>query len=155
MLIYTYIYMIIYIYIWLYIYSYIHIYIYIVIYTYIYSYIYIYLYIYVYTCIVTICYILDLALVELGSSMSSLLSWSPFFMATIIPSRNGDWLHPDLQQVLSITICPGWWFGCHFWHFPVYWVANHFNWLSYFSEGWPNHQPVTDDNCCCTIVNWL
>ena len=27
------------------------------------------------------------------------------------------------------------------WHFPTYWVANHPNWLSYFSEGWPNHQP--------------
>ena len=23
-----------------------------------------------------------------------------------------------------------------------YWVSNHPNWLSYFSEGWPNHQPV-------------
>ena len=27
--------------------------------------------------------------------------------------------------------------------FPIYWVANHPNWLSYFSEGWPNHQPDT------------
>ena len=25
--------------------------------------------------------------------------------------------------------------------FPIYWVSNHPNWLSYFSEGWPNHQP--------------
>ena len=24
---------------------------------------------------------------------------------------------------------------------PIYWVANHPNWRSYFSEGWPNHQP--------------
>ena len=24
---------------------------------------------------------------------------------------------------------------------PIYWVANHPSWLSYFSEGWPNHQP--------------
>ena len=30
----------------------------------------------------------------------------------------------------------GWWFRCHFGHFPIYWVANHPNWLSYFSEGW-------------------
>ena len=28
-----------------------------------------------------------------------------------------------------------------FFIFPIYWVANHPNWLSYFSEGWPNHQP--------------
>ena len=27
-------------------------------------------------------------------------------------------------------------------YFPIDWVANHPNWLSYFSEGWPNHQPV-------------
>ena len=27
-------------------------------------------------------------------------------------------------------------------YFPIYWVANHPNWLSYFSEGWPNQQPV-------------
>ena len=27
-------------------------------------------------------------------------------------------------------------------YFPIYWVPNHPNWLSYFSEGWPNHQPV-------------
>ena len=35
----------------------------------------------------------------------------------------------------------GWWFGCHFLNFPIYWVYNHPNWRSYFSEGWLNHQP--------------
>ena len=30
----------------------------------------------------------------------------------------------------------------HQFYFPIYWVANHPNWLSYFSEGWPNHQPA-------------
>ena len=25
-------------------------------------------------------------------------------------------------------------------YFPIYWVSNHPNWRSYFSEGWPNHQ---------------
>ena len=34
----------------------------------------------------------------------------------------------------------GWWFGTFF-IFP-YIGNNHLNWLSYFSEGWPNHQPV-------------
>ena len=34
----------------------------------------------------------------------------------------------------------GWWFGTFF-IFP-YVGNNHPNWLSYFSEGWPNHQPV-------------
>ena len=29
----------------------------------------------------------------------------------------------------------------HFLFSQKYWVANHPNWLSYFSEWWPNHQP--------------
>ena len=29
-----------------------------------------------------------------------------------------------------------------FFNFPIYWECHHPNWLSYFSEGWPNHQPV-------------
>ena len=27
-------------------------------------------------------------------------------------------------------------------YFPIHWVSNHPNWRSYFSEGWPNHQPA-------------
>ena len=27
-------------------------------------------------------------------------------------------------------------------YFPIYWECHHPNWLSYFSEGWPNHQPA-------------
>ena len=38
----------------------------------------------------------------------------------------------------------GWWFGTFF-IFP-YIGNNHPNWLSYFSEGWPNHQPVMNNN---------
>ena len=30
----------------------------------------------------------------------------------------------------------------HEFYFLIYWVSNHPKWLSYFSEGWPNHQPV-------------
>ena len=29
----------------------------------------------------------------------------------------------------------------HQFYFPIYWECHHPNWLSYFSEGWPNHQP--------------
>ena len=39
--------------------------------------------------------------------------------------------------------------GCHLvgglehqFYFPIYWVFNHPNWRSYFSEGWPNHLPA-------------
>ena len=31
---------------------------------------------------------------------------------------------------------------------PIYWVSNHPNWRSYFSEGWPKHQP---ENVACLI----
>ena len=41
-----------------------------------------------------------------------------------------------LLRWITIT---GWWFG-FFFIFP-YIGNNHPNWLSYFSEGWPNHQP--------------
>ena len=34
----------------------------------------------------------------------------------------------------------GWWFGTFF--IFLYIGSNNPNWLSYFSEGWPNHQPV-------------
>ena len=33
-------------------------------------------------------------------------------------------------------------------YFPIYWEFHHPNWLSYFSEGWPNHQPVY-----CLFIN--
>ena len=36
----------------------------------------------------------------------------------------------------------GWWFGTSILFSQKYWESNHPNWLSYFSEGWPNHQPV-------------
>ena len=47
-----------------------------------------------------------------------------------------------------ISTDPGWLVvtGCHEFYFPIYWVANHPNWLSYFSEGWPNHQPAGKSN---------
>ena len=44
-------------------------------------------------------------------------------------------------------IISGWWFGCHFLCSQKFWECHHPNWPSYFSEGWPNHQPV--------LVGWL
>ena len=32
-------------------------------------------------------------------------------------------------------------------YFPIYWEFHHPNWLSYFSEGWPNHQPALRLHC--------
>ena len=55
----------------------------------------------------------------------------------------GIWVHHAQVQLgwRPKNTVAAWWFGCHFWHFPIYWVSNHPNWRSYFSEGWPNHQP--------------
>ena len=44
------------------------------------------------------------------------------------------------SEVLRQMIMHGWWFGTFF--IFAYMGNNHPNWVSYFSEGWPNHQPV-------------
>ena len=57
----------------------------------------------------------------------------------------GDFCHAvsssrDFPLLGNLT---GWWFGCHqFFIFPLIlgW-CHHPDWLSYFSEGWTNHQP--------------
>ena len=60
------------------------------------------------------------------------------------PGWSGEAVLPTETYEKSVIRqhCSGWWFGCHEFYFPIYWVPNHPNWLSYFSEGWPNHQPV-------------
>ena len=35
-------------------------------------------------------------------------------------------------DLLFTSSVPGWWFGCHEFYFPIYWVANHPNWLICF-----------------------
>ena len=44
-------------------------------------------------------------------------------------------LAPDFQQTDI------WLVVWNIFYFPIYWECHHPNWLSYFSEGWPNHQP--------------
>ena len=41
-----------------------------------------------------------------------------------------------------IALYTGWWFGTFLAFSHINWLANHPNWLSDFSEGWPNHQAV-------------
>ena len=43
----------------------------------------------------------------------------------------------------------------HQFYFPIYWVSNHPNWLSYSSEGWPNHQPVFGLICWNLFSNFF
>ena len=54
-------------------------------------------------------------------------------MSTLGKCRQID---PKFQRTKNVA---GWWFGTFF-IFP-YIGNNHRNWRSYFSEGWPNHQP--------------
>ena len=52
----------------------------------------------------------------------------------------------------------GWCFGCHFWHVPIYWVANHPNWLSYCSERFKPptsyHFGISGNNCALHRFIW-
>ena len=71
----------------------------------------------------------------------SICGWNgPYWWQSTVPSRSvsGWFLESRLcmnikrKTVINMT---GWWFGCHFWHFPRNIGNNHPNWLSYFSEG--------------------
>ena len=71
-------------------------------------------------------------------------SWFPMFLGPRapcvqmpllrMPQLSGDFDDVRLMRpVLKIPVkggipdVAGWWFGGHFWHFPIYWVANHPN----------------------------
>ena len=54
------------------------------------------------------------------------------------PENGAPVIIPKKIMVFSLIWLVLW----NIFYFPIYWVANHPNWLSYFSEGWPNHQPV-------------
>ena len=49
----------------------------------------------------------------------------------------------DQKYIWTIAI---WLVVWNIFYFPIYWESHHPNWLSYFSEGWPNHQPAIDAN---------
>ena len=86
-----------------------------------------------------------------GSLAGSMLSGARIHFFFVGPGKTArEWNYfMDFWCMICMAICyrhtwSGWWFGCHFWHFPIYWECPHPNWRSYFSEGWPNHQPVMD-----------
>ena len=60
-------------------------------------------------------------------------------------NQGDDQNHRDRWPVVTdcwhCILITGWWFGTFGLFSHSYWVSNHPNWLSYFSEGWPNHQP--------------
>ena len=51
-----------------------------------------------------------------------------------------NWGYPHDETETSI--CSGWWFGCHFLFSHILGISSSQLTNSYFSEGWPNHQPV-------------
>ena len=74
----------------------------------------------------------DMFGVSAGPGRWSLASVGPKRVA----AKEKRWEARNLQRSMA-----GWWFGCHFLAFShEYWEC-HPNWLSYFSEGWLNHQP--------------
>ena len=65
---------------------------------------------------------------------------SLFFLITRHRSRNWDRFEPAELLIFDST-CP-WLVVLNIFYFPIYWESHHPNWHPYFSEGWPNHQPV-------------
>ena len=128
-----------------YIYTHIHVFIYLLIYVvYIYNYIYIYVYIswYIYLSI----YFPNIYLLCVFPMMTFPFCLELQYPMKSPPSKRRRFPEefmalgaPNLEELLGATFS-GWWFGTFF-IFP-YIGNNHPNWLSYFSEGWPNHQPV-------------
>ena len=75
-----------------------------------------------------------------GSRFNHSRRWK---LAASSPSRIVAWKAHIHVQVYRLLVG-----GLEHFYFPIYWECHHPNWLSYFSEGWPNHQPdwsLTDD----------
>ena len=74
-----------------------------------------------------------------------LASWQPGYCR--FGESMGENCRCSLNQYSLVVWLP-------FFYVPIYWVANHPNWLSYFSEGRPNHQSEYIDTwwliCCGT-----
>ena len=53
----------------------------------------------------------------------------------------------------------GWWFGCHEFYFPIYWVAHHPNWRTHIFQrgGWTTNQIVfgTGENKKINSGKWI
>ena len=124
------------------IYAYMHIYIY--------TYIYIYTSYHIYICICMICWDMLRYLQIIRYRMPS-GSAAARLVTSLVPNVDKDprcgvdpnWSSPRMDNFWLVV-----W---NIFYFSIYWVANHPNWLSYFSEGWPNHQPglvwaIPDEN---------
>ena len=115
--------------------------------SYTHMYIYIYIHIYIYMCmplsfsalslflacsLSCLIYFFIVFFLSLCSGLSLLQKYFPGFS---IPHRKYKLFIPILVGGLGAIF-----------YVPIYWECHHPNWLSYFSEGWPNHQPVFNIN---------
>ena len=100
------------------------------------------------------------------TSEKELGQWRGFWSGNWEQLLKTDQFNKNASMMVSLkgNKLTGWWFGCHILCSQKYWVANHPNWLSYFSEGWPNHQPGNyhrnpcvswADWECLSQINWL
>ena len=77
-------------------------------------------------------------------------SYHPFLDA-IFPEKTIHILgYPHDCSETPFACLPGWWFGCHFWHFPIYWACHHPNWLIFFRG--VGIQPPT--SYICIYITW-
>ena len=68
------------------------------------------------------------------------IGMSPAYLREKITTEKGSGLLSKMIFDLSLTIT-GWWFGCHFLFSHILGISSSQLTNSYFSEGWPNHQP--------------
>ena len=59
--------------------------------------------------------------------------------------------YQGLRRLVQVTLVGG---LEHQFYFPIYWEFHHPNWLSYFSEGWPNHQPEHQESSKRKTHGW-
>ena len=69
---------------------------------------------------------------------------------------------PQMMEILTIHVLyvdvdiqyvTGWWFGCHCFFFPIYWVSNHPNWRTHiFQRGGPTTNQVMTSGLLCDFL---
>ena len=77
-----------------------------------------------------------------GSNRAPCWWWNP--LKPMVHLTKESWFlraWPIQKPGYIVDICC-WLVVWNIFYFPIYWECHHPNWLSYFSEGWPNHQPA-------------
>jgi len=99
-------------------------------------------------------YCMDFFKCTLWMYVGHIFSWRKRHLQ--LPTWKFNWISLDLGfEATSIwvrtTTYIDWLVVWNIFHFSIYWEFHTPNWLSYFSEGWLNHQP---DDYGMTMVTW-